>query len=60
MDVFSTLDGQLFVWDSEKAALNIAHHGIRFERAREALLGVTKCQPRARGPAGLHRPHHEL
>ncbi len=38
MDVFSTLDGQTFVWDKEKAAQNIVRHGIRFERAREALL----------------------
>ena len=38
MDVFSLLEGQLFVWESEKAALNIVRHGIRFERAREALL----------------------
>ncbi len=38
MDFLSTLDGQLFVWDSEKAAQNLVRHGIRFERAREALL----------------------
>ncbi len=38
MDVFSTLDGQVFVWDSEKAARNLQQHGIRFEQAREAFL----------------------
>ena len=38
MDVFSTLDGQLFVWDGEKAAQNVTRHGVRFERARETLL----------------------
>lgn len=38
MDVFSTLDGQIFVWDSDKAARNTVLHGIRFEQAREAFL----------------------
>lgn len=38
MDVFSTLDGQAFVWDSDKAAANVRNHGIKFERAREAFL----------------------
>ncbi len=38
MDVFSTLDGQGFVWDSEKALKNAREHGIRFEQAREAFL----------------------
>jgi len=38
MDVFSTLDGQAFVWDSDKAARNLALHGVRFEQAREAFL----------------------
>lgn len=32
------LDGQGFVWDSEKAASNVARHGVRFEDAREAFL----------------------
>jgi uncharacterized DUF497 family protein len=31
MDVFSTLDDQSFVWDSEKALKNTREHGIRFE-----------------------------
>lgn len=38
MDVFSTLDGQIFVWDSEKASRNLQEHGIRFEQAREVFL----------------------
>ncbi len=33
MDVFSTLDGQGFVWDSDKAASNALRHGVRFEDA---------------------------
>jgi uncharacterized DUF497 family protein len=38
MDVFSDLDGQTFVWDSEKALQNVLKHGVRFEHAREAFL----------------------
>ena len=38
MDVFSTLDGQVFVWDSEKASSNVQKHGVRFEQAREVFL----------------------
>jgi uncharacterized DUF497 family protein len=38
MDVRSTLDGQRFVWDSKKAASNLARHGVRFEQARESFL----------------------
>ena len=38
MDVFSTLDGQRFVWDSEKASRNALKHGIRFEEGREVFL----------------------
>ncbi len=38
MDVFSTLDGQVFVWDSDKASSNALQHGVRFEQAREAFL----------------------
>jgi uncharacterized protein len=38
MDVFSTLDGQVFVWDSEKAARNALQHGVQFEQARECFL----------------------
>ncbi|ADW69758.1 protein of unknown function DUF497 [Granulicella tundricola MP5ACTX9] len=32
------LDGQRFVWDSDKAARNLAWHGVRFEQAREVFL----------------------
>lgn len=38
MDVFSILDGQVFVWDSEKASKNVLQHGVRFDQAREAFL----------------------
>lgn len=38
MDVFSTLDGQVFIWDSDKAASNASRHGVRFEQAREPFL----------------------
>ena len=38
MDVYSTLDGQDFVWDSDKASSNITRHGIRFEQAREVFF----------------------
>lgn len=38
MDVFSALDGQVFVWDSEKASRNSVQHGVQFEQAREAFL----------------------
>ena len=39
MDVESTLGGQRFVWDSDKAALNpLRHGGITFEQGREAFL----------------------
>jgi len=38
MDVFTTLDGQGFVWDSDKASSNALQHGVRFEQAREAFL----------------------
>ncbi len=38
MDVFSTLDGQVFVWNSEKASRNVQKHGVRFEQARAVFL----------------------
>jgi uncharacterized DUF497 family protein len=38
MDMFSSLDGQAFVWDSEKAVENLSRHGVGFATAREALL----------------------
>ncbi|WP_041585848.1 BrnT family toxin [Terriglobus saanensis] len=38
MDVYSTLDGQGFVWNTDKAASNASLHGVRFEEAREAFL----------------------
>ncbi|WP_041597116.1 BrnT family toxin [Granulicella tundricola] len=38
MAMHSMLDGQRFVWDSDKAARNLAWHGVRFEQAREVFL----------------------
>lgn len=38
MDVFSTLEGQVFVWDSDKASRNVSLHGVRFEQAREVFF----------------------
>ena len=38
MDVYSILEGQPFVWDSDKAAANVSRHGFRFELAREIFL----------------------
>lgn len=38
MDVRSTLDGQRFVWDSDKALSNSARHGVSFEEAREVFF----------------------
>jgi len=38
MDVTSYLDGQLFVWDADKARRNFAQHGVTFELAREAFF----------------------
>ena len=38
MDVYTTLNGQGFVWDSDKAASNASRHGVRFEHAREVFL----------------------
>jgi uncharacterized DUF497 family protein len=37
MDVYSTLDGQGFVWDSEKASTNALRHGVRCEQSRETV-----------------------
>jgi len=38
MDVTSYLDGQLFIWSSDKARTNAVEHGITFELAREAFF----------------------
>ena len=38
MDVASLLNGQIFVLDSDKAALNQLRHGITFDDAREAFF----------------------
>jgi len=56
MDVFSTLDGQGFVWDSDKASSNAASHGVRFEQAREAfsILWPATRTPARRKRHGRH------
>jgi uncharacterized DUF497 family protein len=38
MDVYSTLEGQGFVWNIDKAVSNASRHGVRFEQAREVFL----------------------
>ena len=38
MDLTFSYQGQRFVWNSEKAASNLAKHGVAFEKACEALL----------------------
>jgi uncharacterized DUF497 family protein len=38
MDVLYRYEGLEFVWDANKATLNIAKHGIRFEQACQVFL----------------------
>ncbi len=38
MDVYFQLDGILFVWREDKAAINFMKHGVRFETAVEIFL----------------------
>ena len=38
MDVFVTREGNRFVWDSEKAAANMAKHGVSFSRALDVFF----------------------
>jgi uncharacterized protein len=38
VDLYSTLEGQRFVWDATKAAVNVSKHGVTFDRAREVFL----------------------
>ena len=38
MDLLSQLAGQVFVWDSDRAANNFRRHAVRFEQARECFL----------------------
>jgi uncharacterized DUF497 family protein len=37
MDVYSTLDGQGFVWDSDKAASNASRHVVHVVREGDVL-----------------------
>jgi uncharacterized DUF497 family protein len=50
MNVYSTLDGQGFVWDSDKAASNASRHGVRFEQAQEVFLDQLARYDDARCP----------
>jgi len=38
MDIGYLFHGQHFVWDSEKAARNLAKHGVSFEEASEVFF----------------------
>jgi uncharacterized protein len=38
MDIYFLLQGQQFVWDSEKASINAAKHGVRFEAACQVFF----------------------
>ena len=38
MDVLFLHHGQQFIWDAEKAAANLAKHGVRFEAACDVFL----------------------
>ncbi len=40
MDVDFELNGALFRWNPDKAAINIGKHGIRFEQAAEAFFDI--------------------
>ena len=39
------LDGQGFVWDSDKAASNASRHGVRFEQAQRSLARYEDASP---------------
>jgi len=38
MDIVFLYQGQRFVWDSEKATINLGKHGISFEKACEVFF----------------------
>jgi uncharacterized DUF497 family protein len=38
MDIYFLLQGQQFVWDSEKASINATKHGVRFETACQVFF----------------------
>jgi uncharacterized DUF497 family protein len=38
MDVYFLLQGQRFVWDSEKASSNFSKHGVSFEVASQVFF----------------------
>ena len=38
MDIYFLYNGQLFVWDSEKASSNVSKHGVRFEMACQGFF----------------------
>ncbi len=43
MDVHYTLQGVVFEWDSQKAAVNLRKHKVRFELACEAFFDPFVC-----------------
>jgi len=43
MDTRYRYQGQLFEWDSEKAAANLTKHGISFEKACEVFFDPFIC-----------------
>jgi hypothetical protein len=43
MEVIYQLQGQLFEWDAEKAAVNLRKHHISFERACEIFFDPFVC-----------------
>ena len=38
MDLYSLYHGQRFVWDSEKASINVRKHGVSFEVACQVFF----------------------
>jgi uncharacterized DUF497 family protein len=43
MDVLFLFQGQHFVWDSDKASINLAKHGISFETACQVFFDPLLC-----------------
>lgn len=43
MDVVHQIQGQLFEWDAEKAAVNLRKHRISFEKACEVFFDPFVC-----------------
>ena len=65
MDVTFYLNGTVFVWDDNKAASNLADHGVTFEKAAETFFDpFAKSKQSSIGTPkanhGEHRAHGEL